>query len=107
MTGAYERPFVGKRKCVFSTGAALLARLTQCPIITCVPLLEKDGTVVLEWGEPIRIAGNDAANDVDVMNELFDTIEIAAGERPTQYAFEIGGDRRWNPLIRRWEDLAD
>ncbi|MGA2222954.1 MAG: glycosyltransferase [Syntrophobacteraceae bacterium] len=107
VTGAYERPFVGKRKCVFSTGAALLARLTQCPIITCVPLLEKDGTVVLEWGEPIRIAGNDAANDVDVMNELFDTIEIAAGERPTQYAFEIGGDRRWNPLIRRWEDLAD
>jgi lauroyl/myristoyl acyltransferase len=107
MNGAYERPFAGQKKCVFSTGAALLARLAQCPMIICVPLLERDGTVVLEWGEPIRIAGNDATNDVNVMNELFDTLEVAVGERPTQFIFEIGGDRRWNPQSRRWEDFTE
>ena len=104
MNGAHERPFAGRGKCVFSTGAAALARLAQCPIISCAPLLEKDGTVVLEWGEPIRIVGNDPANDANVMNELLDTLEIAVGERPTQFTFEIGSDRRWNPLSRRWED---
>ncbi len=106
-TGSYERSFAGQKKCVFSTGAAVLARLAKCPIISCVPLLESDGTVVLEWGVPIRIEGNEAANDIEVMNELLDALEIAVGERPTQYIFEIGGDRRWNPRNRRWEELTD
>ncbi len=54
LCGAYVRPFAGKKKCVFSTGAAVLARLARCPIISCVPILERDGTIVLEWGEPIE-----------------------------------------------------
>jgi lauroyl/myristoyl acyltransferase len=105
--GAYARPFAGKKKCVFSTGAAALARLARCPIISCVPVLERDGTIVVEWGEPIRIVGEDEANDLKVMDELLDALEIGVGERPTQYKFEIGGDRRWNPRSRRWEDLTE
>ena len=100
--GVHVRPFVGKKRCVFSTGAAALARLSQCAIISCVPILERDGTIVLEWGEPIRIVGNDEANDVKVMDGLLDALEIGVGERPSQYKFEIGGDRRWNPRSRRW-----
>jgi lauroyl/myristoyl acyltransferase len=107
LNGAYVRPFAGKKKCVFSKGAATLARLAQCPIISCVPILEKDGTIVLEWGEPIRSVGNDEANDVNVMDELLDTLEIGVGEKPTQFKFDIGGDRRWDPRSRRWEDLTE
>jgi hypothetical protein len=107
LTGSYERPFAGSKSRVFSTGAAQLAQLAKCPIISCVPLLESDGTVVLEWGEPIRIVGSGAAGNVNAMNKLFDTLEIAVGERPTQYIFEIGCDRRWNSRSRRWEDLTE
>ncbi len=41
------------------------------------------------------------------MDELLDALEIGVGERPTQYKFEIVGDRCWNPRSRRWEDLSE
>jgi hypothetical protein len=106
LTGSYERPFAGHRSRVFSTGAAQLARLAQCPIISCVPISESDGSISLEWGSPIRSVGNSTANDIYVMNQLLDAIEIVIGEKPTQYIYEIGGDRRWNSLSKRWEDLT-
>ena len=107
LTGCCERAFAGQRSRVFSTGAAQLARLAGCPIISCVHVLETDGTIVLEWGVPIRIVGSDAANEVNVMNEVFNRLEIAIGERPTQYIFEVGGERRWNSQSRRWEDITE
>lgn len=106
-TGSYERPFAGLRSRVFSTGAAQLAQSAKCPIISCVHMLESDGTIVLQWGEPIRIVGNEAADIVNVMNRLLDTLEIAIGERPTQYIFEIGSDRRWNSQSKLWEELME
>jgi hypothetical protein len=102
----FERPFAGHRKMVFSRGAAHLARLSKCAIISCVSKLEDDETVVLEWGRPIRINGNGAAEDVQVMNELMDALEIGIGERPTQYIFDIGWGRRWNSITKRWEDMG-
>ena len=107
LAGSYERPFAGYKSHVFATGAAQLARMARCPIISCVYSLENDGTIVLEWGSPIRIACNDADSDVDVMNKLIDTLELAIGERPTQYVLRIGDSRRWNSRSRRWEELTD
>ncbi len=105
VTGAFERPFAGHKKKVLSSGAAQLARLSKCAIISCVSMLENDGTIVLQWGDPIRIDDNKSTNEVDVMNELMDALEIAIGERPTQYTFEIGWGRRWNSKSKRWEDI--
>ena len=104
LTGSYNRPFAGWRSRWFSTGAAQLARLAQCPIISCVPMEESDGTIVLEWGVPIRINGSEANNDVNLMNKLLDSVEVAIGERPMQYIIDIGGERRWNSKSKRWED---
>ena len=101
VTGAFERPFAGHKKKVLSSGAAQLARLSKCAIISCVSMLENDGTIVLQWGDPIRIDDNKSTNEVDVMNELMDALEIAIGERPTQYTFEIGAYRRSRPQLRQ------
>ncbi len=107
LTGSYERPFAGQKSRIFATGAAELARLAQCPIISCVHILESDGTIVLEWGKPIRIIDYEMATVIDVMNKLLDTFEVAIGERPTQYLYEIGRDRLWNSKSKRWEDLGN
>jgi lauroyl/myristoyl acyltransferase len=102
-TGSYTRPFAGQRGRDFSTGAAQLAELTQCPIVSCVYWQEDDETVVLKWGSPIQRVDN----EIDTMNRLIDTLEVAVGERPTQYMLDIGGERRWNPMIQRWEDINE
>ena len=102
----YERPFAGYKSRLFPTGAVQLARMTKCPIISCVCSLESDGTIVLEWGSPIRCVGNMAVNDSKVMDELLNVLEVGIGERPTQYIYEIGMGRRWNSQSRRWEDLT-
>jgi lauroyl/myristoyl acyltransferase len=101
--GTYERPFAFVKKRVFATGAAQLARTAGCPIISCVHSLQADGTILLEWGEPIHHVDNDIA----VMDKLIDPIEIAIGQRPAQYPFRIGGDRRWNQTALKWEDLPN
>jgi hypothetical protein len=107
LSGSYERPFAGQKSRVFATGAAALARAARCPIISCVHILESDGTMVLEWGEPILTNDYEVADDVSVMNKLLDTVEVAIGERPTQYIYEIGRDRFWNRQMRRWEDITE
>jgi lauroyl/myristoyl acyltransferase len=104
-TGYYERAFAGHKSRVFSIGAAQVAQLTQCPIISCVHKMEGDGTMVLEWSKPIRLVDNDVDKAIEVMNELLDTMEVAVGERPTQYIFEIGGERSWNSQRKRWENI--
>ena len=105
-TRSYERPFAGSKSRVFATGTAELARMAKCPVICCVHFIERDGTIVLEWGPPILNGGTDGENVIDVMNKLIDQLEIAIGERPTQYVFQIGGDRRWNPQRRHWEEFT-
>ncbi|QGZ94048.1 Lauroyl/myristoyl acyltransferase [Terricaulis silvestris] len=100
-SGSYCRPFAGKRERRFSTGATQLAKLTQSPVVSCVCWREDDGSVVLEWGSPIH----HVENEIDTMNTLIDTLEAAIGQRPTQYVLEIGGERRWNAALGRWENL--
>jgi lauroyl/myristoyl acyltransferase len=106
-SGAFVRPFAGHRRRVFATGTAQLAQMSQCPILCCVYFLESDGTIVLEWGPLIRNADMEQGNVIDVMYRLIDRLEIAIGERPTQYIFEIGYDRRWNSKSKQWEDITD
>jgi lauroyl/myristoyl acyltransferase len=102
--GSYTRPFAGQKARVFAVGAARLARLAQCPIVSFVYWMERDGTFVFEWGTPTRPLLDAEDDDVNLMNELVDRMEVAIGENPTQYILPIGGDRRWNPGRKRWED---
>jgi lauroyl/myristoyl acyltransferase len=98
-TGSFCRPFAGMKDRSFATGAAHLAKVCRCPIISCVYWQEDDGTVYLQWGTPILHVDD----EIDTMNRLLDTLEVAIGERPTQYVLDIGHDRRWNAALRRWE----
>lgn len=101
-TGSFCRPFAGVKSRNFSTGAAQLAKLCKCPIVSCVYWREDDGTVFLQWGSPILRVDD----EVDTMNRLIDTLEVAVGERPTQYVLDIGQERRWNAALRRWDNVA-
>lgn len=101
-TGSFERPFAGHRHRTFATGAAQLARMAKCPVVACVAYLDDTGSFVLDWGMPIRTNGSDARNDQEVMSLLLDHLESAIGDRPTQYALEIGSDRRWDAATRHW-----
>ncbi|MBE0656979.1 MAG: hypothetical protein IH602_04770, partial [Bryobacteraceae bacterium] len=97
--GSFERPFAGSRLRVFSLGAARLARLAKCPIVLCLPRIAGDGTMVLEWGEPLTVL--DEASDIPVMNSLLDRLETAVGTHPDQYLLPFGRDRRWNATLQR------
>lgn len=97
--GVHVRPFLGNRRREFATGVARLAQLAKCPIITCVPYLESDGTVVLEWGAPF-MAGDDEVATTDC---LLDVLEVAVGNRPDHYVLPVGRDRRWSCQRQRWE----
>jgi lauroyl/myristoyl acyltransferase len=100
--GAFLRPFAGHPCLAFSTGAVRLARLAQCPIVSCTYYVEDDGTVILGWGSPR--CPKKAADDIEITDELLNDLEIAIGERPTQYVLNIGRGRRWNSNRKRWED---
>jgi lauroyl/myristoyl acyltransferase len=103
---AYHRPFAGYPSFSFTTGPATLARLTQCPILPCLPFVDGSGAVVLEWGDVIPPPPlSDVDADVRITDELIDRIERAIGSRPTQYVNAPGRWRRWNGDAGRWEDL--
>ena len=103
--GTFARAFAGYRSRTFSTGAARLARLTQATIVSCVMRLDGDRRVLLEWGPPIApTEEGDESSDIAIMNRLLDPLEVATGERPTQYVLPFGADRRWNPSVQRWEE---
>ena len=106
-TVTYQRPFAGFKKRAFAMGAAQLARMAQSTIISCTISQENDGTIILEWGTPIRCMHNKPDDDINVMNILLDAIEVAVGEKPAQYALEIGAHRRWDPQSKQWKDLPD
>ena len=101
--GVHERPFAGACSQVFATGIGRLARAARCPIVTCIPYLQDDHSIVLEWGTPFH-PGDD---DVETLNTLLDTIEVAVAKRPEQYMLQIGRGRRWKQQLRRWEARAE
>lgn len=99
----YERPFAGRGHQSFALGSARLARLGQCPIVTCVPFLTEEGGLAIEWGEPIPPPSKDElAGDARVMDEILDRLERAVGRLPGQYVIPIGHDRRWSAVEGRW-----
>ena len=63
---------------------------------------QDDETVIIEWGSPIQLIGG----ETDAMDRLIDQLERAVGERPMQYMLSGGGERRWNEMRKRWEDMA-
>jgi lauroyl/myristoyl acyltransferase len=104
-SSAHTRPFAGMRARSFSIGAAIVSRLAQCPVVALASYVESDGTIILEWGPMIEPPQrNDGSSDVRNTNALLDFLETAVGRRPTQYVLYIGEERRWNPVLQRWED---
>lgn len=102
-TGGYTRPFAGFAAQTFALGTARLARMSQRPIVTCVPFLDGDRRVVMEWSPVIEPpARDDEAADVRVTNEILDWIERRIGERPGQYVLSFGHERRWSPVAQCW-----
>lgn len=104
----FERPFAGRAMQSFATGTARLARLSQRPVVTCVPFLDEAGCIVLDWGEPIAPpAKDDHDGDARVTSLILDRLEAAVGLRPAQYVIPIGHERCWDPDKRRWRSKAD
>ncbi len=109
----HRRAFAGRTAQEFARGTAAIARVAGCPIVVCVPYLEPDGTVVLEWRGPITptaksrntgTRGTDhTAADIRVMDRILDELERMIGRRPAQYVLPIGRERRWNPDTEGWE----
>jgi lauroyl/myristoyl acyltransferase len=107
-----RRAFAGRTLQDFALGTATIARVAGCPIVVCVPYLEPDGTVVLEWAGPITPAtnggvGEPTAADIRVMDRILDELERMIGRRPAQYVLPIGHDRQWNQREERWESLEE
>ena len=101
----FARPFAAHRSRGFSLGAIALARLARCAIIRCISWRENDGTIVLDWGDPIKPAPRGTkAEDISIMNKLLEGMEVAIGKRPAQYLLETCGPRRWDPHLERWKD---
>lgn len=99
------RPFAGYASQAFAVGTARLARLSQTPIVTCVPFLVGDRHIVMEWSPVIPAPDrNDTDADVRITNEILDWIERRIGERPDQYVLSFGAERRWSSVARCWVD---
>lgn len=104
-SSAHTRPFAGMRDRSFSTGAAIVSRLAQCPVASLASYVAMDGTIILEWGPVIEPPQrNDESADVQNTNAVLDFLETAIGRWPTQYVLYIGEERRWNPALERWQD---
>jgi hypothetical protein len=92
----------------FALGTARLSRLSQRPIVVCVPFLDEAGRTVLEWSLPIPApARDDDGADARITNDILDILERAIGLRPGQYVLAIGEQRRWSETAKCWVDLAE
>lgn len=101
----HVRPFAGFASQSFALGTARLARLSQRPIVTCVPFLDGDRRIVMDWSPVIPApARDDSDADTRITNEILDWIERRIGERPDQYVLSFGQDRRWSPVAQCWID---
>jgi len=99
----YSRPFAGLGLRRFSLAPARLSRYTRRPIVVCLPRLEDDATIVLDWTRVIEPAdANDSSADQRVMDQIVDDIERAIGLYPDQYLQVFLGTRRWDARAERW-----
>jgi lauroyl/myristoyl acyltransferase len=106
-SSTYERPFAGEARKAVSVGPARLARVTQTPVVICVPYVGARGEIVLEWSGPFAPPAPDAHDQDRALTDLLlGVLEGAVGERPTQYVLSVGGDRRWHPARRRWHPMS-
>jgi lauroyl/myristoyl acyltransferase len=104
-SSAHTRPFAGMKDRSFSTGAAIVSRLAQCPVASLASYIARDGTIILEWGPVIEPPQrNDESADLQNTNAVLDFLETAVGRRPTQYVLYLGEQRQWNPVLERWQD---
>jgi lauroyl/myristoyl acyltransferase len=104
----YTRPFAGLTSQAFALGTARLARMSQRPIVTCVPFLDGDRRVVMEWSPVIQPpARDDASADVRITDEILDWIERRIGARPGQYVLGFGRERRWSAVAQCWVGADD
>ncbi|MEQ1817805.1 MAG: hypothetical protein ABL871_04280 [Terricaulis sp.] len=103
--GGLTRPFAGYASQTFALGTARLARLSQTPIVTCVPFLVSDRHLIMEWSPVIPAPDRDDTEaDVRITNEILDWMERRIGERPDQYVLWLGADRQWSSVARCWGD---
>lgn len=101
--GGYTRPFAGFESQTFALGTARLARLSQRPIVACVPFLNGDQRVTMDWSPVIPApARDDSDADIRITNEILDWIERRVGERPDQYVLAFGQGRYWSPVTQCW-----
>ena len=99
----HDRAFAGHRRLSFAQGTARLARLSQRPILACVPYLDEDGGLAIEWADPIAApARDDETADARVTDEVLDFFERAIGKRPGQYVLSVGHARQWNENSQSW-----
>lgn len=106
--GGHERPFAGFATQNFALGTARLSRMSQCPIVMCVPFLDSENRIVVEWSDPIPPPAPDAADaDIRTTNLMLDTFEAAIARHPGQYVLAIGHDRAWDEQMQRWGAAAE
>jgi len=99
----YSRPFAGVGLRRFSLTPARLSRFTGRPIVVCLPRLQDDETIVLDWTRVIEPAdANDSSADQRVMDQIVDDIERAIGRHPDQYLQVFLGTRHWDMCAERW-----
>lgn len=99
----HERAFAGHRSVAFALGTARLARLSQRPIVVCVPFLGETGALALDWSGPIPAPGrDDEGADARITSAILDVFERAVGLRPGQFVLPIGHERRWDEDGQRW-----
>lgn len=103
-----SRPFAGFAEQHFALGTARLSRMSQRPIVVCVPFLNGDRRLVMEWGPVIEApARDDSDADARITNEILDWMERRIGERPGQYVLAFGHERRWSQLAKCWIGADD
>lgn len=101
----HHRPFAGHAMVDFALGTARLSRLSQRPVVACVPFLDETGRTILEWSEPIPApARHDESADARITSAIVDILERAVGLRPGQYVLPIGEERQWSETTELWVD---
>lgn len=99
----HVRDFAGHRSVSFALGTARLARLSQRPIAVCVPFMDEDGRLVLDWTGPIAAPDrNDESADARITSNILDVLEKAVGMRPGQFVLPLGHERSWDDSTQRW-----
>jgi lauroyl/myristoyl acyltransferase len=102
----HVRDFAGHRSISFALGTARLSRLSQRAIVVCVPFLDEEGGMVLDWSGPIAApARDDEGADARITSDILDVLERAIGQRPGQFVLPVGHERRWDQAAQRWVAL--